>query len=173
MRLIVLTLVAVLGTTYHAAQDHTEAPEVIVEPVVTLATVPTTTTTSTTTTTTTTTIPEGLLCPEWHELASEVLPDDVTRWDYVIWRESRCLADAFNPSDPNGGSIGLVQINRFWCLPSRYHPQGWLQEQGIVGSCDDLYDPRVNFDAAHAIWHYAEARGCGWSPWSTRRTRWC
>jgi hypothetical protein len=132
------------------------------------------------TTTTTTTVPAfqpdpDALCPEWHETALEAgWPEDVlSRLDYIMWRESRCLPEAFNPTDPNGGSIGLTQINRFWCIPTRYNPDGWLQGNGLVSDCNDLYDPVTNLTAALAIWEYAETNGCGWSPWATRNTRWC
>jgi hypothetical protein len=59
----------------------------------------------------------------------------ISKLDYVMWRESRCLPNAFNSKDPNGGSKGLMQINQFWCLPSRYFPSGWLQSQGVLRSC--------------------------------------
>lgn len=120
--------------------------------------------------------PEDALCPEWHETAMEagIPEEDLKRWDYIIWRESRCLTDAHNTYDPMSGSRGLTQVNGFWCRPSRYFPNGWLQDQGIVANCDDLYDPLTNFLAARAIWEYSEDRnGCGWLPWTTRKTRWC
>jgi hypothetical protein len=60
----------------------------------------------------------------------------------------------------------LFQINRFWCLPNRYSPQGWLQAQGILDECEDLYDPMVNVRAMKAIFDYSvEANGNGWQPW--------
>jgi hypothetical protein len=133
-----------------------------------------------TTTTTINTVPAftpdpDALCPEWHETALEAGwgEDVLSRLDYIMWRESRCLPEAFNPTDPNGGSIGLTQINRFWCVPTRYNPDGWLQGQNLLSDCNDLYDPATNLTAALAIWEYAENRGCGWSPWATRNTRWC
>ena len=43
----------------------------------------------------------------------------------IAQRESRCQPDAFNPKDPNGGSYGIMQINGFWCQPSRYWPNGY------------------------------------------------
>jgi hypothetical protein len=131
---------------------------------------------ATTTTTTTTTVPEPTgRCAQWQHtaIAAGWTEDQWERLDYVLWRESRCLPDVHNDTDPNSGSYGLAQINGFWCRPSRYNPSGWLQEQGLLSTCTDLYDPATNLAAARAVWDYAEARGCGWSPWATRRTRWC
>ncbi len=85
----------------------------------------------------------------------------------VMHRESRCLYGVFNSKDPNGGSIGLMQINMFWCKPSRWHPEGWLQAQGIVAHCDELFVPLTNLYAAKAIYDYsADRNGNGWQPWS-------
>lgn len=86
--------------------------------------------------------------------------------DYVMWRESRCRQVAFNPTDPHGGSYGLFQINAYWCKPNRYFKNGVLQSWGIVGSCEDLFNPRVNALAFMAIFDYAERYyGDGWIPW--------
>jgi hypothetical protein len=143
-----------------------------VKPVQTVA--PTTTTTTISTVPVFTPDPEAL-CPEWHETALEAGwdEDQLPRVDYIMWRESRCLTEAFSQTDPNGGSHGLMQINGFWCRPSKYHSDGWLQEQSVLNACTDLYDPLTNLTAARTIWDYAEARGCGWGPWTTRNTRWC
>ena len=82
----------------------------------------------------------------------------------VVWRESRCLPDVHNPSDPRGGSWGLAQINGFWCKPNPTTgwPIGYLQHYGILETCDDLYDPHTNLRAALQIWSRS-----GWAPWST------
>lgn len=79
----------------------------------------------------------------------------------VLKRESRCDQYAFNPYDSNGGSYGLMQINGFWCTPSIYWPKGWLQAQGILTECNQLFDPKVNLTAALAIWHNSS-----WTPWN-------
>jgi hypothetical protein len=158
-----------------AACQPTEATPATVAPTTTTTTT-TTSTTTTSTTTTTTTIPTiDAPCPEWHPTAIEAGWDTehIDRLGYIIWRESRCQPDAFNGTDPNGGSRGLVQINQYWCKQNRYNPAGWLQAQGVLTHCDDLHDPLVNLTAALAIYGYAEGRGCGWSPWTTRNTRWC
>ena len=79
----------------------------------------------------------------------------------IAQRESRCQPDAFNPKDPNGGSYGIMQINGFWCQPSRYWPNGYLQAYGLLTSCTDLYDRATNLRAALAIYRYSN----GWRAW--------
>ena len=123
------------------------------------------------TTTTTTTLPvepyksnsPDWICPEYHDLAIEMgwPEDELSKLSYVMYRESRCRPDQHNPDDPMGGSNGLVQINQFWCKPTRYWPDGWLQSHGVLVSCDDLYIAGVNLKAALAIWENS-----GWSPWN-------
>jgi len=88
-----------------------------------------------------------------HELATAVA---------VAYRESRCQPDAFNANDPNGGSNGVMQINQFWCKPSRYWPNGYLQAYGLIKTCDDLFDLEHNMRSALAIYRYSE----GWRAWS-------
>ena len=80
----------------------------------------------------------------------------------VAVRESGCTHDAFNATDTNGGSAGYFQINYFWCKPSTYWPTGWLQAQGILDNCAQLFDPQINARAMVAIW-----RNSGWLPWKT------
>lgn len=79
----------------------------------------------------------------------------------VIHRESRCLPAAYNPTDPNGGSYGLFQINGYWCQPSRYHPAGFLAQIG-VHDCRQLFEPLTNIQAAFVIFQTS-----GWGPWSS------
>jgi len=79
----------------------------------------------------------------------------------ILYRESMCQVNAFNKFDSNGGSYGLYQINGFWCRPNKYWPTGWLQAQGILQTCNDLFDPVVNTNSAIAIWHNS-----GYSPWA-------
>jgi hypothetical protein len=102
-------------------------------------------------------------CDEWMPLAVEVgwPEEELPKLSYAVYRESRCRPDQHNPDDPVGGSNGLVQINRFWCRPSTYWPDGWLQTQGVLDECDELFDPETNLRAALAIWHNS-----GWSPWN-------
>jgi len=101
-------------------------------------------------------------CDGWVDLARQVgfAEEELPKISYTMYRESRCRPDQHNPDDPMGGSIGLVQINQFWCKPTRYWPEGWLQAQGILEHCDDLYDPETNLRAALAI-----RNNSGWSPW--------
>lgn len=86
--------------------------------------------------------------------------------DYMMWRESRCTKTAHNPNDANGGSYGLFQINRFWCMPNKYSSQGFLQENGVLKFCYELFDPYTNARAFIAIYSYGlERYGNGWGPW--------
>ena len=79
----------------------------------------------------------------------------------IIYRESGCKADAYNGKDTAGGSYGLYQINGFWCQPNKYWPTGWLQAQGILQTCNELFDPVINTNSALAIWHNS-----GYGPWA-------
>lgn len=110
-------------------------------------------------------------CGEYHDLAIAVGWTEA-QWpklSYVMHRESRCNIMSFNKSDPNGGSRGLMQINGYWCRKNRYNPSGWLQAQGILNTCEDLFNPEVNLRAGLAMWNYSQARNkCGWKPWATR-----
>ena len=69
---------------------------------------------------------------------------ELTQLVAVAYRESRCNPDAFNASDPNGGSAGVMQINYFWCKPSSYYANGYLQAYGLLRTCDDLFDLEDN-----------------------------
>ena len=79
----------------------------------------------------------------------------------IIYRESGCKANAYNAQDTAGGSYGLYQINGYWCRPNKYWPTGWLQAQGILKTCDQLLDPKINTYSALAIWHNS-----GYGPWA-------
>ena len=131
-------------------------------------TIQTTTTSSTVaaTTTTTTTLPAHVHpeCAEWLALAITLgwPQEHLEMLEVVMWRESRCQPHQLNASDPNGGSIGLTQVNRFWCLPSSYYPAGYLQTYGVLSTCEELYLPEFNLLAALAIFDYSE----GWSQWA-------
>jgi hypothetical protein len=108
-------------------------------------------------------VPEAALCPQWWELAREVgWEETVLRdLDVILHRESRCLEAVHNREDPNGGSRGLAQINGSWTK--------WLRERGILVKAGDLFDPRVNLEAALAIYRYGVDRyGFGWGPWGFR-----
>jgi hypothetical protein len=79
----------------------------------------------------------------------------------IIYRESHCQANAYNGKDTAGGSYGYYQINGFWCNPSYTWPNGWLQAQGILKTCEQLFDPIINTKSALAIWHNS-----GYGPWA-------
>ena len=87
---------------------------------------------------------------------------ELTQLIAIAYRESRCNPDAFNPSDPNGGSAGVMQINYFWCKPSSYYANGYLQAYGLLRTCDDLFDLEDNLRSALAIYRYSN----GWRAWS-------
>lgn len=110
-------------------------------------------------------------CGEWHDLAVAVgWPEE--EWptlSYVLYRESRCNIGSWNQTDPATGSRGLMQINGSWCLRNRYNPDGFLQAAGLLKTCEDLFNPRINLQSGLAIWQYGVDRyGCGWrGPWAT------
>ena len=112
-------------------------------------------------------------CGEYHDLAISVgWPEKEWKTlSKVMSRESRCNTGSFNKTDPNGGSRGLIQINGYWCRPSRYNKNGWLQDQGILTKCEDLFIPEVNLRAGLAMFNYSKQHNrCGWRPWATRCT---
>jgi soluble lytic murein transglycosylase-like protein len=71
---------------------------------------------------------------------------DVARMSRIMYRESRCLPWARNPS----GAAGLLQVMPAHCR--------WLA--ATIGPCD-LFDPGYNVRAAAALW----ARD-GYRPWN-------
>jgi len=113
-------------------------------------------------TTTTTTLAPLTDCQYALQLATQVgWPlEEMGTVARIIYRESHCQVDAFNPKDTAGGSYGLYQINGYWCRPNVYWPTGWLQAQGILETCEQLFDPVINTKSALAIWHNS-----GYGPW--------
>ena len=85
---------------------------------------------------------------------------------HILSRESgpTCAPTAFNASDPTGGSYGVAQLNGVWCLPNSQWPIGWLQAQGLIEQCTDLFNAETNLRSALAIWHNS-----GWGPWATTK----
>lgn len=110
-------------------------------------------------------------CGEWRPLALAVgwPAEEWPTLSYVLYRESRCNIGSHNKTDPASGSRGLMQINGYWCRPSKWTQAGWLQDRGILTTCEDLFTPEVNLRAGLAIWMYGEEKhGCGWrGPWAT------
>jgi hypothetical protein len=150
--LLALVLGVLIAFSFNNAQATAPTPQVVP------AVLPSTTTTSTTLPALVTT------CTQVASLAlAEGLPQaELETALRVAVRESRCTSDAFNPHDTMGGSAGVYQINYFWCKPSTYWPNGWLQTKGILNTCDELFDPTTNTKAMVAIW-----RNSGWLPWKT------
>ena len=87
---------------------------------------------------------------------------ELTKVVAVAYRESRCLPNAFNGADTVGQSYGALQVNDFWCLPSKYYAKGYMQAYGLLTVCDDLFDLETNLRAALNIWRYSN----GWRAWS-------
>ena len=116
------------------------------------------------TTLTTTPITQPDACETVFNMARHVgWPEhELTQLVAVAYRESRCQPDAFNPTDPNGGSNGVMHINQFWCKPSKYYANGYLQAYGLIRTCDDLFDLEDNLRSALAIYRYSN----GWRAWS-------
>ena len=113
-------------------------------------------------------LPANMLCPQWAQMAIDVgwLETDLPKIDAVMHRESRCFSNSHYAKDPHGGSYGLMQINAFWCKPSRWYPNGYLQSFGVLSNCKQLFHPRTNLIAARLIWQYSHTQyGDGWLPW--------
>ncbi len=102
-------------------------------------------------------------CDDVVNLARQVgWPEDqLDTLGVVALRESNCTATAHNVNDPMGGSYSIMQVNGFWCLPNTYWPIGWLQAQGVLDHCAELFIPEVNLRAALAIYNNS-----GWAPWA-------
>jgi hypothetical protein len=117
-----------------------------------------------TTTLATTPITQPDACETVYNMARHVgWPEaELTKVVAVAYRESRCLPDAFNGADTVGQSYGAMQVNDFWCLPSKYYPNGYMQAYGLLTVCDDLFDLETNLRAALNIWRYSN----GWRAWS-------
>ena len=105
-------------------------------------------------------------CTDWSSYARSVgfRDDEIDILERILWLESRCQPGVVG-DEQYGGSIGVAQIHApTWCKPSQYWPDGYLQTHGIVLTCDDLFDVRLNIQAAYAIFVYA---GRSFHPWST------
>lgn len=166
----VASLSASMGSTFLEVQEPLVTSTTVGVPPSTLAVVTTTTSTTTSTTstsTTTTTLPDTQ-CAEWYSVAMDAGwgEDQWAKLSRIMHRESRCIPDVHNEEDPQGGSLGLMQINKFWCKPQHGAELGWLQSYGIVTTCWDLLDPSTNLRAALQIYTYALLEyDEGWRPW--------
>jgi len=139
------------------AQETEPAPITVWQGLEPLAPLPTTTLA-------TTPITQPNACETVFNMARHVgWPEvELTKVVAVAYRESRCLPNAFNGADTVGQSYGAMQINDFWCLPSKYYANGYMQAYGLLTVCDDLFDLETNLRAALNIYRYSN----GWRAWS-------
>ncbi len=161
-KIIGLVLCTVFGFTVAVG-----APDASGSPSGTIALAPYLIEPSTTTSSTSSTIyidPYSSACKQFSALAVNLgwPADQRTVLESIMFRESRCIPNAVNSKDPNGGSRGLMQINGFWTP--------WLIDAGIITSKENLLQADVNLRAALAIYNYGvERHGYGWGPWSATK----
>jgi len=161
-KLIGLVLCTVFGFTVAVG-----APDASGSPSDTIALAPYLIEASTTTSSTSSTIfidPYSSACEQFSALAVNLgwPVNERTVLESVMFRESRCIPNAVNSKDPNGGSRGLMQINGFWTP--------WLTDAGIINEVDDLLQAQTNLLAALAIYNYGvDKHGYGWGPWSATK----
>jgi hypothetical protein len=161
-KIIGLVLCTVFGFTVAVG-----APDASGSPSGTIALAPYLIEPSTTTSSTSSTIfidPYSSACEQFSALAVNLgwPADQRTVLESIMFRESRCIPNAVNSKDPNGGSRGLMQINGFWTP--------WLTDAGIINQVDDLLQAQTNLLAALAIYNYGvERHGYGWGPWSATK----
>jgi soluble lytic murein transglycosylase-like protein len=161
-KIIGLVLCTVFGFTVAVG-----APDASGAPSSTIALAPYLIEASTTTSSTSSTIfidPYSSACEQFSALAVNLgwPANERTVLESVMFRESRCIPNAVNSKDPNGGSRGLMQINGFWTP--------WLTDAGIITQVDDLLQAQTNLLAALAIYNYGvDKHGYGWGPWSATK----
>jgi len=115
-------------------------------------------------------LPNNMMCPQWAQIAIDTgwQEEDLAMLDHIIHRESRCYSAVHYSQDPNGGSYGLMQVNAYWCKPSDWYPNGYLQAFGVLDNCEQLFEPRINLLSARLIWLYSlREHDDGWLPWQT------
>jgi hypothetical protein len=153
--LILVTLLTSCGNKEQSVQPPLSVTVATTVPVVTTVPVPETTSAPTTTMPDLSGVDWVALareqhgkCGEWHDLAISVgWPEE--EWKHlqqVIYRESRCQADAWNGADG-----GLTQINQI-------HTK-WLSDMGWSHP-NDMFDPEKNLTFAFRLWETS-----GWKPW--------
>ena len=161
-KIIGLVLCTVFGFTVAVG-----APDASGSPSGTIALAPYLLEPSTTTSSTSSTIyidPYSSACEQFSALAVNLgwPADQRTVLESVMFRESRCIPNAYNGKDPQGGSRGLMQLNSFWTP--------WLKERGLITSEQNLLQADVNLRAALAIYNYGvDKHGYGWGPWSATK----
>jgi hypothetical protein len=161
-KIIGLVLCTVFGFTVAVG-----APDASGSPSGTIALAPYLLEPSTTTSSTSSTIyidPYTSACEQFSALAVNLgwPANERTVLESIMFRESRCIPNAVNSKDPNGGSRGLMQINGFWTP--------WLTDAGIINQVDDLLQAQTNLLAALAIYNYGvDKHGYGWGPWSATK----
>jgi hypothetical protein len=161
-KIIGLVLCTVFGFTVAVG-----APDASGSPSGTIALAPYLLEPSTTTSSTSSTIyidPYSSACEQFSALAVNLgwPADQRTVIESVMFRESRCIPNAYNSKDPSGGSRGLMQINGFWTP--------WLTDAGIITDAENLLQADVNLRAALAIYNYGvDKHGYGWGPWSATK----
>jgi len=170
MQKVISTLLSVIATSVFTLVGYSDKTDSDTKTLFVFNNVQVEKTPKTTTTIATVTVPSSALCPQWWQLAFSVgwIQSELPKLDEVMWRESRCKPSAFNAGDPNGGSHGLMQINRFWCKPSKYSKLGFLQDAKILNNCEELHEPKIALKSALEIFNYSlKANGNGWNPWKT------
>ena len=108
-------------------------------------------------------LPANAKYPQWLELAREVgwKNNTLETLDYLIHRESRGDARAFNREDPWGGSRCLLQLNGSWTK--------WLRDKNIISRPADLFNPATCLTAGLAIYEYGMDRyDWGFGPWNLK-----
>lgn len=168
VNLLFLLLLAYLSVTEVKAKEVQPESKGVITNFIPVVQTTTSTSTTSTTTSTTTTLPDlsdvdwvSLAqntygkCGEWYTLAMSVgwPAEEWERLQQIIWRESRCQADAWN-----GADAGLVQINQI-------HTK-WLSDFGYSFP-DDMFVPEKNLTFALALWNSS-----GWKPWRFSGTTW-
>lgn len=157
LSILLITLLTSCGNKVESSQPPITVTVTTTVPVVTTVPVPETTSAPTTTMPDLSGVDWVALareqhgkCGEWHDLAISVgWPEE--EWKHlqqVIYRESRCQAEAWNGSDG-----GLTQINRV-------HTQ-WLSDMGYKFP-DDMFDAEKNLTFAFRLWETS-----GWRPWKS------
>jgi hypothetical protein len=97
------------------------------------------------------------VCQPFVDAAVEVgWPTDLLNdLERIWWRESRCLAHVTGKNRNGTVDRGLMQVNSA--------NRKFLQEQGVIDSVDDLYDPKVNLQAGFHLYRFWGSL-CPWTP---------